>query len=175
MPPTLFGKELKYYSPHKDTKQRLTTQWAAADSQPNIWRCSKIQAASVLQHLKLFCYTAQPGSVLQLSLQDQFCCSVLHDILLLLKQGTEPGSYFEESEVSSKFLGPCYSLYCFLCWIPQSCSIAHFYGFLLKLVSARLEWFLLQYALCLFWWRISLLHCCWFACKAAKLHLWRIC
>ena len=67
MPPTLFGKELKYYSPHKDTKQRLTTQWAAADSQPNIWRCSKIQAASVLQHLKLFCCTAQPRSVLQLS------------------------------------------------------------------------------------------------------------
>ena len=64
MPPTLFGKELKYYSPHKDIKQRPTAQWATADSQPNIWRCSKIQAAAVLQRLKLFCCSAQPGSVL---------------------------------------------------------------------------------------------------------------
>lgn len=52
MPPTLFGKELNYYGPHKDTKQRPTALWAAADSQPNIWWCSQIQAAAVLQHFQ---------------------------------------------------------------------------------------------------------------------------
>lgn len=68
MPPTLFGKELNYYSPHKDTKQRPTAQWADADSQPNIWWCSKMQAAAVLRLFRLRHCSAQPGSVLQSSM-----------------------------------------------------------------------------------------------------------
>lgn len=67
MPPTLFGKELNYYGPHKDTKQRPTALWAAVDSQPNIWWCSKIQAAAVLQHFRLHCCSAQLESLLQIS------------------------------------------------------------------------------------------------------------
>lgn len=66
MPPTLLWKELKHYSAHKDTKQQLTAQWAGADSQPNIWWCSKIQAAAVLQQFRLHCCGTQPGFVLRL-------------------------------------------------------------------------------------------------------------
>lgn len=99
MPPTLFGKELKYYSPHKDTKQRLTAQWAAADSQPNIWWCSKIQAGAVLQRFRLHCCSARPGSVLQVS-AGPFSWPARLGRPLLLKPGTKPILYFEEIEIN---------------------------------------------------------------------------
>lgn len=96
MPPTLFGKELKYYGPHKDTKQRLTAQWAAADCRPNIWWCSKIQAAAVLQHLGLQGCSAQPrtcpphlygpSSAGLFSLADQWCWNRAQSQATILKK-----------------------------------------------------------------------------------------
>lgn len=67
MPPTPFGEELKYYTPHKDQKRRPSARWAGVDRQPSICRCCKIQAAAVFQRLRTICHSDHPRSVLLVS------------------------------------------------------------------------------------------------------------
>lgn len=121
MPPTLLGKELNYYSPHKGTTQRPTALWVAVDSQPNIWWCPKIQAAAVLEASQAPA-VQNPGLSCR-SLRDRSCRSVLLGRPLMLTPGSESqANVLKKGKLIVNFLERIIDcLVCVLnCW--QNCS-----------------------------------------------------